>query len=127
LDVIAHRRSNLDHRGVHLRFNLLLKDQLAFFDNFGMNMRAQIAGDGINRLKFFFDADREGWRHGFHQRREGGRFAGSGNDPAGTLVYREVADSLDKNTHEGWVPHGIDTLRASRRASADLVSYAALP
>ena len=57
LDVAAHRRPDLDHRGVHLRLNFFFQYQLSFFDDFRVNVRAQVSGLRIYGLIFLFNSD----------------------------------------------------------------------
>src|SRR2546421_377860 len=64
-DVVANCGTDLDHGGVHLRLNFLLKDQLALLNNLSVDMRAQIECDGIDCLIFLFNSDSEGGKHGY--------------------------------------------------------------
>src|SRR5262249_42961322 len=59
-DVLADARADLDDRLVHLGLHLLLHPPLALMDELCLDVRAQIEGDGIDRLVFLFDADGEG-------------------------------------------------------------------
>src|SRR3954463_8005997 len=49
---------------MHLRLDALFHPQLALGNDLGMDMRAQIARDGIDSLVFLFDPDGE---CGFHK------------------------------------------------------------
>ena len=55
--------AHLDDGLVHLRLYPLLQDHLALFQNFGVNMRPQIAGHGIDCLIFLFNSDGKSRRH----------------------------------------------------------------
>ncbi len=59
LDVAADAGADLDHRLVHLGLHALVQEQLALLDDFGVDVRAQIARDRIDGLVFLFDPDGE--------------------------------------------------------------------
>ena len=63
LDVFADRGAYLDYGLVQFGFDALLEDELAFFQNFGVDMRPQIAGDGIDCLILLFNPDGKGRPH----------------------------------------------------------------
>ncbi len=63
LNVAADSRADFDDGGVHLGLDALLQAQFAHGQHLGLDMRAQVARDGIDGLVFLFNAEREGWPH----------------------------------------------------------------
>src|SRR5579864_6056149 len=63
LDAVANPGAHLDDRLVHLRLDLLLQHHLSFFEDFRMDVGAQVAGDRIDGLVFLFDSDSEPGQH----------------------------------------------------------------
>ena len=55
---LADAGADLDDRLVHLGFYCFFQQHLAFGDDFGVDVRAQIPGFRIDGLVLFFDADR---------------------------------------------------------------------
>ena len=63
LDVFADRGAYLDDGLVQFGLDALLQEELALFQNFGVNVRSQIAGDRIDCLILLFNPDGKGRRH----------------------------------------------------------------
>ncbi len=57
--------ADLDDRLVHFRLDLLMQQELAVGEHLGADVRAQIAGDGVDGLVFLFNADVECGLHVF--------------------------------------------------------------
>jgi hypothetical protein len=55
----------INWRLVHLSLNPFLQKQFSFFDNLGVDMRAQVARNRIYGLVFLFDPDGESRKHGY--------------------------------------------------------------
>ena len=55
--------ADFDDRLVHFRLDALVELALALGNDLGVDVRAQIEGDGIDGLVFLFDADGEGRLH----------------------------------------------------------------
>ncbi len=64
-DVLADAGPHFHHRLMHLRLDALFHPQLALSNDLGMDVRAQIARDGIDGLVLLFDPDSE---CGFHEK-----------------------------------------------------------
>ena len=67
VDRIANLRAQLDHRLVHLRFDLLLKHDLAALENL-LDVRTQFARNRIDNREFLLDPESVGVRFCAHGR-----------------------------------------------------------
>ena len=63
-DVGADRGTDFDDRLMHLRLDALLECDLAFFNDLGVDVGAQIPGLGIDSLVFLLNSERERRLHG---------------------------------------------------------------
>lgn len=65
LNVVTDACADLDHGLVHPGLNAFLKPQLSLCEHLRLDVRAQVAGLGIDRLVFLFNSKREAGRIAF--------------------------------------------------------------
>src|SRR5262249_5234508 len=87
LDIGANAGADFDHRLVHLGLHALGENGSALLEDFRVDVRAEVAGFGVDGLILFFDSDVETGAGHHSTLQPPCRFAGAAETPPGVFAW----------------------------------------